>query len=128
MTKYHNKKKRTADGFLHDSRKEARRWQELQLLERAGEIRDLTRQVRFLLIPAQTEEVPRVSPKTGKALKPAVRTVERECTYIADFVYKRGTETIVEDVKGYRGGTAYDVFSIKRKLMLYTYQIRVKEV
>ena len=55
--KYHNKKTYTSDGTLHDSRHEAERWSELLLLQRAGKIRDLERQVRFELIPAYFEEL-----------------------------------------------------------------------
>jgi hypothetical protein len=43
MSKYHSKKARTSDGILHDSRKEAKRWSELLLLERAGVISSLRR-------------------------------------------------------------------------------------
>jgi hypothetical protein len=60
-------------------------------------------------------------PKRGKLL-------ERECLYVADFVYTDATgETIVEDVKGYRGGQAYSVFKIKRKLMLFIHGIKIHE-
>lgn len=48
--KFHAKKV-GVDGIKFDSQKEAARWQELKLLERAGEICELERQVRFLLIP-----------------------------------------------------------------------------
>lgn len=41
---------------------------------------------------------------------------------------RRYCYTIVEDVKGYKDGGAYRIFSIKRKLMLYIHHIRVKEV
>ncbi len=45
-------------------------------------------------------------------------------TYLADFVYEKGSQTIVEDVKGLRT----DVYKIKRKLMLYFHGIQIKEV
>ena len=56
--------------------------------------------------------------------------VERECAYIADFVYidNASGETVVEDVKGYRRDGAYNIFTIKRKLMLYLKGIKVNEV
>ena len=65
--------------------------------------------------------------KTGQ--KKAGKVLERECVYRADFAYtdKQG-QKIVEDVKGYKGGGAYAVFVIKRKLMLYVHHIRVIEV
>lgn len=54
--------------------------------------------------------------------------IERECAYIADFVFEQDGKTIVEDVKGYRGGPAYSLYTIKRKLMLEKYGIRIREV
>ncbi len=48
--------KMTVDGITFDSRKEARRYTELKLLERTGKITDLQRQVKFKLIPAQYEQ------------------------------------------------------------------------
>lgn len=109
-TKYNNTKI-TVDGQTFDSKKEARRYQELLLLEKAGEIYDLRRQVKFKLIPTQRDEV------TGEV-------VERECSYKADFVYEEVGETVVEDVKGFRTKE----YIIKRKLMLYQYGIRIREV
>ncbi len=127
--KYHNIKTKTFDGIEFDSRKEARRWNELKLLERAGEITNLQRQVKYTLIPSQYETIERYS-KDGKRLKDGTKLIERECSYIADFVYvdNRTGETVVEDVKGYQQGTAYSLFKIKRKLMLYLRKIRIKEI
>lgn len=122
--KYGNHKVETEDGVF-DSRKEARRNAELQLLEQSGEIHDLRRQVRFELIPAQREpdEIgPRGGVKKGKVIEQAV-------FYVADYVYKDADgQTVVEDVKGYKDGAAYKIFSIKRKLLLYRYGIKIKEV
>lgn len=53
--KYRNKKVEV-DGILFDSKKEANRYMELKLLEKAGEITDLKRQVRYELIPRQREQ------------------------------------------------------------------------
>ena len=127
MSKYYNKKARTADGEIHDSLKEARRWSELLLLERAGVISNLRRQVKYVLIPKQEETFARYG-KDGKRLKDGTRTLEKECSYIADFVYTKDGETVVEDVKGYKRGGAYNLFSCKRKLMLYIHHIRVREI
>lgn len=127
MNKYHAKKARTADGLVHDSRKEARRWAELQLLERAGGISNLRRQVKYVLIPKQEETFARYG-VNGKRLKDGTRTLEKECSYIADFVYTKDGEEVVEDVKGYKQGGAYDVFTIKRKLMLHVHGIKVREI
>lgn len=107
------------------SKKEAARKRELELLEMAGEISNLRCQVPFELIPAQREK-----PTTGKrgGVKPG-KMIERACFYVADFTYldKYGRQ-VVEDVKGYKGGQAYALFTVKRKLMLFRYGIRVKEV
>lgn len=123
-TKYHSRKI-TVDSETFDSKKEYRRFCELSLLERAGEITNLQRQVKFVLIPAQYEEYERYSTKTGKRLKNGRRVVERECSYIADFVYKNyAGETVVEDTKGFRTTD----YIIKRKLMLWVHGIRIREV
>lgn len=116
--KYKNKykaKKVVCDGITFDSKKEANRYYELKLLERAGEIKDLELQKEYILVPAQYIN--------GKC-------VERAVKYKADFVYTENGETVVEDVKGYRdpASAGYAKFVIKRKLMLYIHGIRVKEV
>ena len=126
IIKYKNKKVHI-DGMVFDSEKEYRRWCELKLLEKAGEIQNLQRQVKYCLIPGKYEYIPRISEKTGKRLADKVKCVEQECNYFADFVYEQKGETVVEDVKGYKNGTAYQLFAIKRKLMLHKFGIRIKE-
>ena len=118
--KYHSKKVEV-DGIVFDSRKEAKRWLELSLFEKAGVISDLQRQVKFILIPAQRE--PDTVGARGGIKKGKV--IEKECAYIADFVYKDLTlnESVVEDTKGYRTKD----YIIKRKLMLYIHGIRILE-
>ena len=123
MNKYHSKKT-TICGMNFDSKKESRRWQELCLLERAGQITDLQRQVKFVLIPTQYEKFPRYSTKTGKRLKDGIRTLEQECSYVADFVYMKDGKQVVEDTKGFKTKD----YIIKRKLMLERHGIRIKEV
>lgn len=108
MNKYHNKKV-CYNGIAFDSKKEARRYSELLLLERAGVITNLQRQVPFVLIPSQ---------------KVNGKVVERECKYIADFVYTENGKKVVEDTKGMKT----DKYIIKRKLMLYIHGIQIKEV
>lgn len=114
--KYGNKKV-TVDGINFDSIKEANRYAELKMLQKCGVIKGLELQKKFILIPTQ---------------KIANKVVERECSYIADFVYQdvKSGITIVEDVKGYRdpSSAAYAKFVIKRKLMLKQYGIRIMEV
>mgnify|MGYP002519246327 CR=1 FL=1 len=105
MSKYGNRKLKAPDGQVFDSVKEFHRWGCLRLLERAGRITDLKRQVSFELIPKQDGE--------------------RACTYLADFVYKDSNgKTIVEDAKGVRT----DAYKIKKKLMLWVHGIKVQEV
>ena len=106
----YNNKKIIVDGIKFDSKKEALRYKELKMLEKAGIISNLQRQVNN-----------KGKPKKG-------RLIERECTYYADFVYMQNDNTIVEDVKGYRDGQAYNLFVIKRKLMLYVHGIIIKEL
>lgn len=97
--------------YGYDSKKEMRRHQELILLERAGQIQDLKTQVKFELIPHQTE---------GGKVK------ERAVNYIADFTYLENGKLIVEDVKS--PATRTPEYIIKRKLMRYFYKIEIKEV
>lgn len=118
-SKYHNRKI-TRDGVTFDSRKELRRYEELQLLQQAGEIANLRRQVKFVLIPTQRE--PSKIGTRGGVKKG--RLIERECAYIADFVYTENGKIVVEDTKGLRTKD----YIIKRKLMLYVHNIRVREV
>ena len=118
-SKYGNRKV-IQNGIEFDSVKEARRYGELLLLQRAGEITDLELQVKFVLIPAQYE--PDRTGKNGKTIKG--KLIERECAYVADFVYKENGFTVVEDTKGVRTKE----YIIKRKLMLWEFGIRVKEV
>jgi hypothetical protein len=125
--KYHNKKV-SLGGEVFDSKKELRRYNELLLIQRAGEISDLKRQVEYELIPAQYETRERYSEKTGKRLKDKAVLVERRCCYVADFVYtdvKTG-KVVVEDTKS--PITRTTEYIVKRKLMLHRYGIRVREV
>ena len=117
--KYHNKKVTTADGITHDSKREANRWLELRLMERAGVITELQRQVKFVLIPAKKETV--LIGKKTKRLK--YKVVERECSYRADFTYKENGTLVVEDAKGVRTKD----YAIKKKMMLFFHGIRIKE-
>lgn len=122
-SKYHAKKV-TVDGITFDSRKEADRYKELLLLERAGKICDLQRQVKFVLIPTQRGAV--WNDKKHKFDRPVI---ERSCTYIADFVYHEyinedTMQRVVEDVKGFKTKE----YIIKRKLMLYLNGLEIREV
>ena len=124
-TKY-NATKVTIDGHTFDSKKESNRYLDLKLLERGKVISDLRTQVKFELIPAQyaPDEVKVL--KSGKEKIVKGKCLERECSYIADFVYTdlRTGETVVEDSKGMRTPE----YVIKRKLMLWVHGIKILEV
>ncbi len=102
-SKYGNRKLTAPDGQVFDSVKEYHRWGCLRLLERAGAISNLRRQVKYELIPKQLGE--------------------RACNYIADFTYMENGKLVVEDVKGVKT----EVYKIKKKLMLWVHGIRIKE-
>ena len=127
MARKYNNSKVTVDGIAFDSRREAKRYREISLMLQLGEIRNLELQKRFELIPAQWERYERYG-KRGQRLKDGRRCVEKGVVYVADFVYEKDGKIVVEDAKGCRRGTAYDVFVLKRKLMLHVYGIKVQEV
>lgn len=122
--KYGNKKIITQDGTF-DSRKEYFRFKELSLLEKAGAIQELKRQVKYVLIPAQREPSKEVYKKGEKKGQPKPgRVIENECSYYADFVYELNGETVVEDTKGFKTKE----YIIKRKLMLWIHGVSIREV
>ena len=101
--------KTVVDEITFDSKKEARRYQELKLLERAGMIEELQLQVPFVLFSKS---------KYGRVVK-----------YIADFTYYElleGNERkyVVEDVKGIKT----PVYKLKKRIMAECYGIVIKEV
>lgn len=89
------------DKLNFDSQAEEQRYEMLRLMEKAGEISNLSRQVRFRI------EV------NGLHV----------CDYVADFVYQRGAETVVEDVKGVRTRD----YLLKKKLMLAVHGVAIEE-
>ena len=105
MSKYHNRKTVSRDGSVFPSALECKRYEELLILERIGEIEKLERQVRWRVVPAQKGE--------------------RPVDYIADFQYfdKQG-HLHVEDTKGVRTKD----YVIKRKLMLWIHGVRIEEI
>lgn len=119
--KYKNNKITIGENTF-DSMKEYRRYLDLVALQMAGEIKDLQRQVKYILIPAQRE--PDTTGKRGGVKKGAL--IEREVAYYADFVYKivDSGDLVVEDTKGMRTKD----YIIKRKLMLFVHGIRIKEI
>lgn len=99
-----NAKKTTLDGITFDSAKEARRWSELRLLEKAGLISMPIRQQAFPLIV------------NGVLV----------CRYVCDFVYTdhNTNKQIVEDAKGMKT----PIYRLKKKLMKACLQIDIQEV
>lgn len=95
--KYHAVKE-TVGKLKFDSKKERQRFEELNMLEQSGEIRNLKLQHEFLLQGAFTDT-------NGE------RT--RSIKYIADFTYWKDNTFVIEDVKGMKT----DVYKLKRKMM-----------
>lgn len=106
MRSKYNARKTTVDNIEFDSAKEARRYAELRLLEKAGKIRDLERQKKFEIC--------------------AKSKGRRALYYIADFVYwdNEANMIVVEDVKGYKT----PVYNLKKRLVYERYGIEIKEV
>ena len=100
MTKY-RAIKTEVDGVVFDSKKEAWRYQQLKLMEKAGAIKNLKLQPVF---PIEIRGV-------------------KICKYKADFDYEQSGERIVEDVKGFKT----PVYRLKKKLTEAIYEIRIKE-
>lgn len=105
-SKYRNRKT-ILDGEKFDSMAEAKRYHQLQILQRTGEISDLTRQVSFELAPA--------------CMVQGVR--KRALAYRADFTYNEKGKLIVEDVKG----KLTEGYIIKRHLMKTVFGIEIRE-
>lgn len=91
MNKF-NAQKTVVDGITFDSRKEARRFEQLKLMERAGQITNLELQPRF---PLKVE---------GQLI----------CTYVGDFLYVERGKRVCEDTKGFKTREYIN----KRKLLL----------
>lgn len=120
-SKYHAKKV-SIQGETFDSKREARRFLELQMMEKAGRISGLQRQKKFVLVPAQYE--PDTKGPRGGRIKG--KLLEREVAYYADFVYwdEDAKEFVIEDTKGVRTPE----YIIKRKLMLWINGFQIREV
>lgn len=124
QNKYHNKKI-IVNGEKFDSKKEYVRFCELRLLEKSGHITELKRQVKFVLIPTLKDEPTEFYIKGPKKGQPKLgKVLEKETSYIADFVYKKDGKTVVEDTKGIKTKD----YILKRKLMLWVHKIKVVEI
>lgn len=110
--KYHAERVKREGGLSFDSKKEARRYDELMLMLKAGKISDLKLQPQFTLQEAYT------TPEGDRI---------RAIRYQADFSYWQGGELIVEDVKS-EATKKLRTYQIKRKLMQERHGITVREV
>lgn len=122
-SKYAAQKAVCSQGHYHDSKAEARRCNELHLLQKAGEITQLEIQKSFLLIPNQykiytLEEKYKSGEKKGQHKTKRVCD-EKSVVYKADFVYydRRIKKNVIEDCKGMRTKD----YIIKRKLVKQLY-------
>ena len=108
MNKFKNKKI-IVDGAAFDSKKEAEYWRVLKTRQNFGEIENLRRQEKYLLIPKQDGE--------------------RPVHYVADMAYndRRLDKEFVIDVKS-AFTRKLPAYVIKRKLMLFIHGIKVIEV
>lgn len=105
-------KKTQVNGITFDSKAEAKRYEELLLLERSGLVSNIELQKKFVLLPSKRN---------------ADGYLERETAYVADFVYVDSMAgLVVEDVKS--PATRTSEYVIKRKLMLHVHGITIKEV
>ncbi len=106
MSKYHSIKVKR-DGYTFDSKAEARRWDELKLLERNGDISHLVVYPKYPILVNNYEI----------------------CTYIADFQYvELATQAIItEDVKS-PVTRKLPVYRIKKKLMFAVHGINIVEI
>lgn len=108
--KYGNEKIEV-DGIKYDSKKEAKRADELKRLEEAGAIKNLERQKKYVLQPS---------------FKFLGKTI-RDISYVADFVYEEDGRLVVEDVKS-PITRKNPVYRLKKKMMMYVHQIEIREV
>ena len=104
VSKYLNVKTRIGDKVF-DSKKEASRYMLLRDMDRALEIQYLRTQVPF----------------------PITINGKKICTYIADFMYIKGEEQIIEDVKS-EITRKNPVYRLKKKLVEALYNITITEV
>jgi hypothetical protein len=111
VNKY-NSKKVTIDGYTFDSAKEARRYSNLVLMQKAGIISGLTLQPAF--------ELQEKYKKNGRSV--------REIKYIADFSYLENGKLVIEDVKA-ADNFKTDVYKLKKKLFEFKYpELEIREI
>lgn len=99
---------RTIDGILFASKMEATRYTQLKLLEKAGEIKELILQPKYLLLPAFE--------RNGEHFL--------AINYVADFSYYdcKTKKRVAEEIKGYET----DSWKIKKKLFHYRHNMELR--
>jgi hypothetical protein len=95
----------TIDNITFDSKREARRYSELKILESGGIISNLEANKALLRLPIRVN---------GQAI----------CDYVADFFYVQDGKRIWEDVKGCKT----PIYKLKKKLVLAVHGIEIQEV
>lgn len=118
--KYHAKSV-VIDGIKFPSGKEGERFLYLRELEKRGEITNLRRQVRFELLPAAYKDVVKHLKTKDKVVR---RLFLNPVSYVADFVYEKDGQTVVEDTKGYKTKE----YIIKKKMMYALNGIEIQEI
>ena len=111
MTRSKYGAKRTeVDGIVFASKREAKRYCELKMLERVGQVKELELQPKFPLYVCGR--------KNGE--------LHQVCVYIADFRYRTGVNgvLIIEDAKGMKTPT----YRLKKKMVEAQYGIEIQEV
>ena len=103
----------TYRGLQFDSELERDRWIFLTSAQEAGKISGLRRQVRFELLPRQLGHKTKTT-RSGKT-RQVLTVLEFGVDYIADFLYYKEGELVIEDTKGHKTRD----YVIKRKLMRY---------
>ena len=93
------------DGISFDSRKESARYADLKLMQKAGEISDLTLQPKFDIV---------------------INGV-KVCSYVADFSYTENGVKVVEDVKS-EMTRKLPTYRLKNKLMRAVHGIAIREI
>lgn len=121
--KYNNTKIECEDGKF-DSKKEYQRWLVLKEAQEQGIITELQRQVKFVLIPAVTEDYV-VHLKTKDKIK--TRTLQLAICYTCDFTYCKDGEYIVSDVKASPKMLPKE-YVLKKKILFALKGILIKEV
>lgn len=121
----YNAKRTVVDNITFASKAEAKRYGELKMLEKAGEIRGLVLQPWFVLC------VPMLGPLAVEDFNKAPLSNERVIIgrYVADFMYERPRslgwwERVVEDVKGMKT----DTYKLKKKMFEAQYGISITEI